>query len=79
MKRRKVSKKLNCLKTMPPLYHKLPNEEFSFEKSEVINFIKNQPELFEWLWIVAKDWNLIEYDKNTGKWQGIEFEKRGDK
>ena len=73
MAKRKLSKKLDCLKMMPPLYHKLPDKNFSFNDSELYAFIKNQPDLIEWVRCVAKDNKFIEYDKSTGKWQGVDY------
>ena len=64
---------------MPPLYHRLPNEDFSPEKSELYDFIKKQPGLIEWVRNVAKDNGLIVYDKETGKWQGVDYGKKEEK
>ena len=36
---------LDCVKTMPPLYHSLPNEQFSLQKSEVVAWLIKQPEI----------------------------------
>lgn len=49
-KQKQVSKKLLVAKTMPPLYHTLPGEEFDNDKSQVYAWMKNQPDLMQWLW-----------------------------
>lgn len=73
--KRRISKKLNVLRKMPSLYHKLPDENFDLEKSEVVKWIITKPEIQEWIYQVAKDNHLIKYDKETGKWHGV---KEGD-
>lgn len=49
-KQKRRSEKLLVAKTMPPLYHTLPGEEFDNDKSQVYAWIKNQPDLIQWLW-----------------------------
>ena len=48
-KKRKKSKLLDIGKSMPTLYHTLPNEEFDWDKSQVLNWIAIQPELLTYL------------------------------
>ena len=35
----KETEKLNFIKTMPPLYHQLPNQNFDIRKSEVVEWL----------------------------------------
>lgn len=76
MKKRRISNKLNVFREMPELYHKLPDQEYDPEKSEVLQWIAKQPELMLWLMKnIGAYHNLIEYDKKTSKWHGV---KEGD-
>lgn len=65
------SKKLEVGKYMPPLYHKLPNEEYFAENSEVLQWIAKQPNLLEWTFSQLKSAGYVEYDPETGIWSGI--------
>nr|DAI73224.1 MAG TPA: Ig gamma-1 chain C region-like beta-sandwich, binding protein, IMMUNE [Caudoviricetes sp.] len=58
---------------MPPLYHTLPGEEFDNDKSQVYAWIKNQPNLMEWLWRQLGSAGYIVYDPETGKWTGVDY------
>lgn len=58
--------RLNCLKQMPPLRHKLPNDEFDIMKSEVVEWMVRQPEIRQWLYDKV-------IDKSGGKKTGIYF------
>lgn len=66
------SKKLEVGKSMPPLYHKLPNKEYSVENSEVLQWISKQPDLLEWTFAQLKSAGYVEYNSETGVWSGIE-------
>lgn len=68
----KRSKKLlDSGKFMPPLYHKLPDEEFNIKKSEAVQWLINQPDVLSYVWDRFKQSEDIEYNQETGKWQGI--------
>lgn len=66
------SKKLEVGKIMPPLYHKLPNEEYTAEHSEVLQWIAKQPNLLEWTFAQLKSAGYVEYDSEIGIWSGVE-------
>lgn len=66
------SKKLEVGKQMPPLYHKLPGEEYAPGQSEVLNWIAQQPDLLEWTFAQLKSAGYVEYDSETGIWSGVE-------
>lgn len=66
------SKKLEVGKIMPPLYHKLPNEEYTAENSEVLQWIAKQPCLLEWIFAQLKSAGYVEYDSENGIWSGVE-------
>ena len=69
-------KYLDVLRKMPPLYHTLPGEEFSAEKSEVLQWILSDRDallvIAQRVFSDAKNRNMVIYDKNTGKWHGAD-------
>lgn len=71
-KKRKKSKLLDIGKSMPTLYHTLPNEEFDYDKSQVLKWIASQPELLKYMHNKLSNIGYIEYDKTTGTWKGID-------
>jgi len=75
MRRKKVpSKKLDAFKTMPPLFHKLPNEDYDHSRSEISQWLVEQSEILDWIRESAKRWGLIEYDSETQKWNGVDYD-----
>ena len=64
---------LDCAKRMPALYNKLPNEQYDIKKSEVVAWLVNQPEIQSKVFDMAKAQHVIEYDKDSKKWKGIDF------
>lgn len=75
MRKVRVNKQLNKFRKMPELYHRFPNEKYDPTKSEVLKWIKEQPELIEWIFNLVEKRDLVKYDKETGKWHGV---KEGD-
>lgn len=80
MTEKNISKKLLCVKKMPPLKHKKENEPFDIMKSEVAQWLVQQPEVLQWICDHIKDMKhhdkelLIKYNQETGTWQGIDYE-----
>lgn len=72
MARRKRSKRLEVAKKMPRLYHTIPGEGYDPEKSEVVKWISEQPQLQAWVLDQLKSDGYVEYDPETGLWSGIE-------
>ncbi|MDN8591905.1 hypothetical protein Q0V21_24385 [Paenibacillus sp. 11B] len=70
----KRSKKLDIGKTMPPGYHKLPDEEFDIQKSEVVQWLIKQPAIQEFLWDQFKQSKDVFYNPETAKWQGVDYD-----
>ena len=70
----KRSKKLNIAKKLPPSFHKKNNENFDIKKSEVIEWLINQPQILEFVWDNIKQSGDIVFNQKTGKWQGIDYE-----
>lgn len=59
------------IKNMPELYHTIPGEVFSLEKSQVIKWLINQPELQQHIFDFVKNNGLIIYDRENKKWKGV--------
>lgn len=74
----KNSKLYETAKSMPPLYHKLPSEDFDIRKSRVLWWLVKQPELLEYVWNRIKQSGAVKYDPQTGKWQGVDFQEEDD-
>lgn len=78
-KRKRVSKELDIARRMPPLYHKLPGENFDINKSEVAKWLVNQPDIVNYVVNRIKAAGtsnpLICYNPSTGKWQGVDYEE----
>lgn len=73
-KRKKYSIKFDVAKTMPPLYHTLPGQEFEVEKSEVYRWISQQPDFLEYIHQTLRQAGYITYDPETGKWTGVDYD-----
>ena len=67
------SKKLDIARKLPPSYHKFPGEQYDAEKSEVIEWLIQQPSILEFLWDQFKQSSDIVYNPETGKWQGVDY------
>ena len=59
---------------MPPRYHKLPGEDYDIKKSEGVNWLIQCPDILEYVWDQFKQSGDIEYNPETGKWQGVDYE-----
>lgn len=67
------SKKLSVAKKLPPSYHTLPGQEFDIKKSEVINWLIDQPNILNYLWDNIKQSGDVFYDSETGTWTGVDW------
>ncbi len=72
-KPKRRSEKLLVAKKMPPLYHTLPGQEFDNDKSQVYEWIKEQPDLMNWLWRQLQSAGYIVYNPETGQWTGVDY------
>lgn len=68
------SKKLGIARNLPPLYHKLPGQDYSPKKSEAIQWLIQRPSILEFIWDHVKQSGDVVYDSDTRKWQGIDYE-----
>lgn len=65
---------VDAAKNMPPLFHKLPEEDFNIRKSKVIWWLIKQPDVLNLIFNLAVSSKAITYDPDSGKWQGVNFE-----
>lgn len=63
----------SAAKKMPPLFHKIPNEEFDLRKSRTLWWLVKQPEILNYIWEAVKQSGAIVYDNATKKWRGVDF------
>lgn len=75
MVKKKRSKKLMVARNLPPSFHRIPGEDYSVKKSEVIQWLIQRPSILEYLWDNIKQSGDIEYDPVTQKWQGVDYEE----
>lgn len=64
---------VDVAKRMPPLFHKLPNEDFDYRKSRTLWWLIKQPEVLKYIWDTVRQSEAIVYDSKTHKWHGIDF------
>jgi len=71
------SNRLEVVRGMPELRHwpgkemdKADGCEFEIQKSEVVAWLKEQPEVMDWLFEIVKRRDLVEYDESAGIWRG---------
>lgn len=72
------NKKLMFAANMPPLYHKLPDQEYSQQNSEVLKWLAERSMLIEYIFDQASNAKEIIYNSETGKWQGVDYEPNND-
>jgi hypothetical protein len=67
------TKALRRAALMPPLCHTLPGETFAWGKSEVAQWLVQQPELLDALFTFCNHGGAIVFDKASGKWRGKDY------
>lgn len=75
--RTKKNELLDVVKRMPPLHHKLPGEDFAWEKSEAVRWLVSRPEIMNFVWQSIRNRadadKIMIYNPETGKWRGSDF------
>lgn len=69
----KRSKKLDVIRTMPPLYHSLPDQPFEIGKSKALQWLVREPDVLNYLWSHIRQLGYVVYDSETGKWRGVDY------
>lgn len=77
MGRRKTPAKerfdMELVKTMPPMHHKFPGQEYTPEKSEVLKWICSHYEFAQMIFNEMKNSGYIKYNPRTDTWQGVDY------
>jgi hypothetical protein len=69
----------DAFRDMPPLHHRLPDEEYKTSKSEVYDWIREQEDIMHWLMMKAHKAGAIKYDPVLEMWHGSKyFEEESD-
>ncbi|MBE5985127.1 MAG: hypothetical protein E7248_17735 [Paenibacillaceae bacterium] len=69
----KRSKLLNIAKKMPPLKHSIPEEEFNIQHSEVLKWLFQNPETWNYIWNNIKQAGVVKFNSETKTWQGVNY------
>ena len=64
---------VNVAKKMPPLFHKLPNEDFDYRKSRTLWWLVKQPQVLKYILDMVKQSGALVYDDKSHKWHGVDF------
>lgn len=66
---------IEVAKKMPPLFHKIPGEDFDYRKARTLWWLVKQPEVLKYVWDIVKQSGAVIYDGTTRKWHGVDFEE----
>ncbi|WP_124098342.1 hypothetical protein [Ruminococcus sp. Marseille-P6503] len=69
---------VDAARRMPPLYHKLPDEDFEYKKARTLWWLVKQNAILKYIWDIIKQSGAVKYDPSVGKWQGVDFESEDD-
>lgn len=67
-------KRLLVAKNMPPLRRTQPERDYNYNDDEVFKWISERPGLLNYVFDKLSIGGYIEYNPDTGKWQGVDFE-----
>lgn len=70
-----ITQMLLTTKSMPPLYHKMPGKQFSFNDSEVVEWLLEQEGIKNFIFSKIRAYGLITYNPSTGTWRGVNYAK----
>lgn len=65
---------LEGVKKMPPLRHTAEDGTFDVACSEAAKWIVSQPGVMQKIFDTARYRGVIEYDADTGTWQGVDYD-----
>lgn len=74
MAKSKRSKILDIARFMPPLRHSIPDREFDIRNSEVMKWMLKNPATWNYIWNNIKQSGVVEYNPETGMWQGVDYD-----
>lgn len=70
----KRGKLWNVARNMPPLHHSAPGQDYDVCQSEVVHWLIRQPDIMQMVFESVKDHREIIFDRDTGMWQGADYE-----
>lgn len=70
---KKRSRLWDVSRRMPPLRHSMPGETFDIERSEVVAWLLERPEIMQAVFDRVSGYDCIVYDKRTGTWKGADY------
>lgn len=73
-KSRVLERVLETTKLMPPLRHSIPGKDFNIQKSEVMKWIMQNPDAWNFIWNNIKQSGSVIYNPDTGTWQGVDYD-----
>lgn len=71
----KRSKILDIAKKMPPKKHSVSERSFDITHSEVLQWMLQNRETWEYIWNNIKQSGSIVYDEKSGMWVGVDYGK----
>ena len=71
--KRSRDKRLFVAYDMPPLRKTQPGEKYDCKRDEVLKWISERPGLLAYVFDKLAQGKYIEYDPDTGKWQGADY------
>lgn len=74
MKKRAGDKRLLVANEMPPMYRRQPNQIYDHENDEVLKWIAEHPGLLNYMFDKLSTGKHIEYNPDTGIWQGVDYD-----
>lgn len=75
MRKKRISKAkiMDTAKSMPPLFHKIPGQEYDCRKSYIIKWLLKHDEALDYLWNMVRESGAVKYNPDTGTWQGVDW------
>lgn len=70
--KQKRDKRLNVVRTMPPLKKRAVGETYNAGNDEVLRWIASKPEMLMYLFDLCKRIEYITYNPETGEWKGAD-------
>lgn len=64
---------VDAAKKMPPLFHKLPDEDFDIRRARTFWWLTKQPAVLKYIWDIVKQSGALIYDDKARKWRGADF------
>lgn len=73
MRKKRHDKRLDAARTMPPLANRAGAGAFDPMESEAMAWLASRPEIRSYVFDKAKQHGLIEFDRETKTWKGVDY------